>query len=360
MSTVSASDVKLFVSLANPEKTNTGVDITEVVSKSLSAPSRPSITEIGGGYPSYGMEEEEEDDEEEEEEGEEEEYEGGEVDSDDDDDDEEPAGASQNYSAVRSAFGGGAAAPPPSFPPIVTQSARARSRVSSSSFENRVRSKLSSTSAYSSRAPPPPAPLAPTPPMSRNARDEESEEVLLEKQSTLLELERLKGQVTLSRVYTMDDRLEDMQFEVRRHLLNLDEQATVQFMRDGMRLLFTGIEIANSKLGPFLDLDGWAGEIGGEVHKYDSALSRMYRKYWRRSSMSPEMEIAVGVLGSMGMHHFKKKFTSKVMGGMGGGLAGLGGSSGGGGSKSFHGGGGKKAKRYESSDDEEGLPESFQ
>jgi len=141
---------------------------------------------------------------------------------------------------------------------------------------------------------------------SRSAmRSDAGDDLLLEKQSVLLELERLRGQgITLSKLYTLDDRIEDMEFEVRRHLLNAEERRSVEFMRDSMRLMFTGIEIANGKLGPFLDLDGWAADIGKDINKYDSALSRLYRKYWRRSAMSPEMELAVGVLRSMGMFHF--------------------------------------------------------
>jgi len=138
--------------------------------------------------------------------------------------------------------------------------------------------------------------------------------LLLEMQSVLLELERLRGQgIALSKHYTLADRIEDMEFEVRRHLLNAEERRSVEFMRNSMRLMFTGIEIANGKLGPFLDLDGWAADVGKDINKYDSALSRLYRKYWRRSAMSPEMELAVGVLGSMGMFHFQKR----VMGGVG-------------------------------------------
>jgi len=117
----------------------------------------------------------------------------------------------------------------------------------------------------------------------------------------------------LSKQYTLMDRIEDMEFEVRRHLLNAEERRSVEFVRDSMRLMFTGVEIANGKLGPFLDLDGWAADVGKDINKYDSALSRLNRKYWRRSAMSPKMELAVGVLGSMGMFHFQKR----VMGGVG-------------------------------------------
>jgi len=135
----------------------------------------------------------------------------------------------------------------------------------------------------------------------------------LEKQSVLLDMERLKMQgISLSKEYTVEDNLADMQFEMRRHTLHLEEMNNVNFMRDSMRLLCTGIEMANNRYH-LLELNGWANDVCKDMNKYDPALGRIYKKYWRRSplSQSPEMEIAMGVLGSMGMHHFKKKLSSK-------------------------------------------------
>ena len=140
-----------------------------------------------------------------------------------------------------------------------------------------------------------------------------AEELLIEKQSTLLELERLRKnhQVKLTKEFTLEDRLDDMTFEVRRHLLNIEEKNTLNYMRDGLKICFTGIEFANAKLGPFLELDGWANEMSTDISKYDSALSRLHKKYWRRSTMSPEMELAMGLVGSIGMFHFKRKFIPR-------------------------------------------------
>jgi len=75
-----------------------------------------------------------------------------------------------------------------------------------------------------------------------------------------------------------------LQFEVRCHLLNAEECRSVEFMRESMRLMFTGVEIANGELGPFLDLDGWAANVGKDINKYDLALSRLYRKYWESAA----------------------------------------------------------------------------
>lgn len=149
-----------------------------------------------------------------------------------------------------------------------------------------------------------------TPRMSR-------EDELLEKQSVLLELERLEKQhgATLTKRYTMNDNLSDMQFEIRRHLSNVDEANMVKFMSDGMKLMCTGVELANSRFGPFLELEGWASSVTSDMGRYDSALSKLYRKYWRRSTMSPEMELAFALISSVAMHHFQKKAQSVMFGG---------------------------------------------
>jgi hypothetical protein len=88
-------------------------------------------------------------------------------------------------------------------------------------------------------------------------------------------------------------------------------------MKDSLRLAFGGIEMANHRLGPWLDLDGWAAQCSDQLPKWEPALSRIYRKYCRRRSMSPESEIILGIVSSMGMHHCRKTFSRGVASDMG-------------------------------------------
>jgi len=134
------------------------------------------------------------------------------------------------------------------------------------------------------------------------------EAIRLEKQAALLDLERMRiNGVVLSRGYDMSDRLEDMRFEIQKHEAALDEKQMVGWMKSCLRLGLTGIELGNQKFGPFLALDGWSVEITADMNKFDLPMSRLYRKYWRRSTMSPEMELAWVILGSMGMFHLRQK-----------------------------------------------------
>ena len=145
----------------------------------------------------------------------------------------------------------------------------------------------------------------------QTARDIESE--TLEKQSLLLDLQRLKLQgIQLSKEWTINDKLEDMTLEIRRHTLHMDEMANVQTMRDGLRFVCTGVEMLNNRIG-LLDLEGWSSEVCKDLGKHDANLSRIYRKYWRRTgSTSPELDIAASLVASMGMYHFKQKMSKKI------------------------------------------------
>lgn len=134
-----------------------------------------------------------------------------------------------------------------------------------------------------------------------------------EKQNVLMDIERLKTQgVRFSKEWSLDDSLDDMNYEVRRHMLHIEEQNNLATMRDGMRMICTGVEMLNGRM-KILDLDGWTTEVCSDMSKYDAALGKLHRKYWRRSySSSPEMELATSVLMSMGMYHFKRKITSRM------------------------------------------------
>jgi hypothetical protein len=154
--------------------------------------------------------------------------------------------------------------------------------------------------------------------VSSDAPATDSTDEMLSKQQSLLELERLRrAGAMITRKYTVYDRLDDIEFEVKRHQMYMDEEATVNFMKDSLKIAFTAIEFANTKLGPFLDLDGWSAAVASQLPKYDAALSRLYRKHYKRSAMTPESELVLGILSSIGMHHCKRKFSKNLASDMG-------------------------------------------
>ena len=147
----------------------------------------------------------------------------------------------------------------------------------------------------------------------RKTEDEEAAE-LYDKQSMLMDLQRLKksGSVQLSREWTMDDDVDEMSFELKRLMLHVDEVNNVAMMRNGMQLFCTGIEMMSKRYN-LLDLDGWSAEVCKDMSKYERGLGRLYRKYWRRhSSASPESDIAMSLVSSMGMFHMRKTMQKRI------------------------------------------------
>ena len=186
----------------------------------------------------------------------------------------------------------------------------------------------------------------------------------MSKQSALLDLDRLKLRgVKLTREYSLADSIDDIEFELKRHLAHIEEDTTVKMLRDFMRIGCTGIELVNAKMG-LLELDGWSAEVCADINRYDHAFAGLYKKYWRRSQSSPEMQIVMGLAGSVGLFHLKKKFlggggSSSGVTPTAGGLAnfanmfsGLGGLTG----QMPSGKSPMAARAYESSDDEAAPP----
>ena len=140
-----------------------------------------------------------------------------------------------------------------------------------------------------------------------------AEEEEAEKHAVLLDLERLRqGGARLTREWTMRDSLDDMQVEARRLTSTVDEANAINTMKDMMRLGFAGVEFLNSRV-PMLELDGWADSVSKDLSKYDSAMGKLYRKYWQRSNASsPEAEILLGLGSSLVMHHAKNKFRKRA------------------------------------------------
>ena len=143
---------------------------------------------------------------------------------------------------------------------------------------------------------------------------EQEEDDELAKRTVLIDLGRLEAQgVAMTKKWTMDDRYSDMLLELRRHLMLEEEQSNVEMLKDGLKMLVTGVEVLSKKF-QILDLDGWSSEVSGTLCKHDATLARIYRKHWRRgSSRNPEVELALALIGSAGMYHLKSSMSKHLV-----------------------------------------------
>lgn len=151
------------------------------------------------------------------------------------------------------------------------------------------------------------------------------EDLLMEKQAILIEIDHLRSQgVSITREFSMKDTLESMQFEVRRHLSHMDETRMVGMLTDMMKMGFTGLEMASKRYG-VLDLDGYSAEITSDMSRFTPSMTRMYRKYYRKTVWSPEAELGFAIVSSIAMFHFRKKFYGNMGGSDSSGLPSAGG-----------------------------------
>ena len=135
-----------------------------------------------------------------------------------------------------------------------------------------------------------------------------------ERQKTvyLHELNRMKlAGSRLSREYTQEDDVADIEFECNRVKANEDQTSTVSFMKDAIKLGATGLELLNNKFN-ILRLNGWSGEVTRDMERYNRPLGKIYQRYWRRGSVSPFVELGFLLFGSLIVHHFKNVLTGGV------------------------------------------------
>lgn len=157
------------------------------------------------------------------------------------------------------------------------------------------------------------AAASPPPRRASASSSGDAEGARLEKQGIMLELHALQAKgVRLTREFTMEDSLNELEFELQKQTSMLNTISAVQNMKDVLRLGLNGLELANSKLGPFICMEGWAESLTADMKRFDAPLEKLYKRYWRKASMSPLMELAMIILGSLAMHHFKTKIFGRV------------------------------------------------
>jgi hypothetical protein len=105
--------------------------------------------------------------------------------------------------------------------------------------------------------------------------------------------------------------LYELRYELMRREKHTEEQEQIFFMKQMMKLILRGIEVANKKFGPFLELDGWSESVTQDMHRYDRALKALYHRYFKRKQSNPIMDLLWLIGGSMLMFHLKNKFIGK-------------------------------------------------
>jgi hypothetical protein len=145
-----------------------------------------------------------------------------------------------------------------------------------------------------------------------------AEETLRQKLIFLRRLEALaKKGVELTKKYTMEDSLAEMQGEYEMIKAEKEKTGAVKFQGKMLMAAVSAIEFLNSKFDPFdLKLDGWSESINENVTDYDEVFGELHEKYGGKAKMAPELKLLFMLGGSAAMVHMTNTMFKSSMPGM--------------------------------------------
>ena len=144
------------------------------------------------------------------------------------------------------------------------------------------------------------------------------EELLRDKFKFLRKLEALeKKGIELSKKYTMDSSLQEMQGEYETIVEEKEKSNSVKFQGNMLMACINGIEFLNSKFDPFdIKLDGWSEQVNENLNDYDEIFGELHEKYKSKASMAPELKLMFQLGGSAMMIHMTNTMFKSAMPGM--------------------------------------------
>jgi hypothetical protein len=114
--------------------------------------------------------------------------------------------------------------------------------------------------------------------------------------------------VKFTKEYTMQDSLANIKYEIETHQCNFEIVDSVKFMKDGLCMSFSFIEVANQWLGNWLQLKGWSAYMNDNIARFDRVLERVYHRYWRNGQPALMYELVMLLFGTMLMFHVQNKY----------------------------------------------------
>ena len=144
------------------------------------------------------------------------------------------------------------------------------------------------------------------------------DEMLREKFKFLRKLESLeKKGVDLTKKYTMESPLAEMQGEYEMIMEEKARLNSVKFQGNMMMAVINGIEFLNDKFDPCdVKLEGWGEQINENINDYDEIFGELHDKYKSKATMAPELKLLFQLGGSAMMVHMTNTMFKSAMPGM--------------------------------------------
>jgi hypothetical protein len=161
-------------------------------------------------------------------------------------------------------------------------------------------------------------PMNPDKEVSSSGPQMSKEEMLREKFKILRKLEALeKKGVELTKKYSMESPLTEMQGEYETIMDEKSRQNSVKFQGNMLMAAINGIEFLNGRFDPFdIKIDGWSDQINENITDYDEIFGELHDKYKSKASMAPELKLLFQLGGSAMMVHMTNTMFKSAMPGM--------------------------------------------
>ena len=143
------------------------------------------------------------------------------------------------------------------------------------------------------------------------------EDIIREKFKYLKKLEAFeKKGVELTKKYTMDSPLLEMQGETETIISEREKKNSVNFQGRMLMACVTGLEFLNNKVDPFdIKIDGWSEQVNENLDDYDDIFGELHEKYQSKAKMAPELKLLFQLTGSAIMLHMTNTmFKSSIPG----------------------------------------------
>ena len=146
-----------------------------------------------------------------------------------------------------------------------------------------------------------------------------SREIEKKKQELLVKLMALeKKGVNLTKNYSLKSSLEEIEFEYNTQKHAAEVEASVHFQQKILMAAVTGIEFLNKKFDPIgAKLDGWSESVMDNITDYEEIFQKLHEKYSEKTSMPPELQLLVTLVGSGFMFHLTNTLFKSALPGLG-------------------------------------------
>jgi hypothetical protein len=149
-------------------------------------------------------------------------------------------------------------------------------------------------------------PINPDKSINLESSKNSKEDSLKEKFKCLKKLSDMeKKGIELSKKYTMDSNLSEMQGEYDSIMEDMSKKQSIKFQNNIFMMMIQSIEFLNNKFDPFdIQLDGLTEKITDDITDYDDIFGELHDKYKNVASTSPEIRLLLQLGTSAMMVHF--------------------------------------------------------